>query len=359
MMLNKTIRLFLDGIGRRDEYEFYLNKFQAGHSACFALLCPDLGSLELGAEMLTFDLQFLLQLELVPAILLQGEEAEQMQDLLAHESIFVFESLSSIDAEEFVQQARAAGKVPVFVEKKSGLVEALKTLVPTVVKRVHLIRAAGSLRSEEGRTFPYVYTQKEMPDGVLREDRAWFDLGKGVLKSFPGIHLSVTSPINLLQEIFTVKGAGTLFRKGSEICSLSSSADLDRARLVELLETSFGKPLTNRAFLDQISCAYIEKAYRGAVLLEEHDAGFYLSKFAVGHEARGEGLAQELWQAVYENHPALFWRSAVSNPFNAWYQNQADGYHITEKWQVFWRGINPLNISSIIEFCNIRPPDFG
>ena len=49
--LNKTIRLFLDSIGRRDEYEFYLNKFQSEHSACYALLCPDLDSIEAGAEL--------------------------------------------------------------------------------------------------------------------------------------------------------------------------------------------------------------------------------------------------------------------------------------------------------------------
>ena len=72
IMLNKTIRLFLDSIGRRDEYEFYLNKFQSDQSACFALLCPDLGSIEAGAEVLAFDLHFLLRLELVPAILLCG-----------------------------------------------------------------------------------------------------------------------------------------------------------------------------------------------------------------------------------------------------------------------------------------------
>ena len=72
--LNKTIRLFLDGIGRREEYEFYLDKFRADRAACFALLCPDLGSIEAGAEMLAFDLHFLLRLELVPAILLSGSE---------------------------------------------------------------------------------------------------------------------------------------------------------------------------------------------------------------------------------------------------------------------------------------------
>src|SRR5210317_1543426 len=104
--LNKTIRLFLDSIGRRDEYEFYLNKFQSEHTACFALLCPDPGSIEAGAEVLAFDLHFLLRLELVPAILLCGADAGKMREALSVESIFEFHSLGSGDAKAFIQQAK-------------------------------------------------------------------------------------------------------------------------------------------------------------------------------------------------------------------------------------------------------------
>ena len=88
IILNKTIRLFLDSIGRREEYEFYLGKFHSEHTACFALLCPDLGSIEEGAGVLAFDLQFLMRLELVPTLLLCNGQAERMQLLLAGEPIF-------------------------------------------------------------------------------------------------------------------------------------------------------------------------------------------------------------------------------------------------------------------------------
>ena len=91
--LNKTIRLFLDGIGQRDEYEFYLEKFHADQSACFALLCPDLGSIETGVEILAFDLHFLLRLDLVPAILLCGDQAQAMKSALSAERIFDFQSV--------------------------------------------------------------------------------------------------------------------------------------------------------------------------------------------------------------------------------------------------------------------------
>jgi hypothetical protein len=356
--LNKTIRLFLDSIGRRDEYEFYLNKFQSEPTACFALLCPDPGSIEAGAEVLAFDLHFLLRLELVPAILLCGEQAATMRESLSVEAIFRFHALEDGDVKTFIQAARADEKVPVLVEEKADLETVLLQLVPDVARRVHFVRAAGGLQNAAGELMPYIYTERENTAPV--EDLV-FDypaLGKRLLKERPGLHLSVTSPIRLLEEIFTVKGAGTLFRKGSMIRCFTGVAEVDRVRLLQLLESSFGRKLSNEDFLSNVGEAYIEQQYRGAVLLEKHPAGFYLSKFAVGREARGEGLALELWREVSESHRALFWRSHVANPFNSWYHQRADGHHREGRWQIFWRGVSPEAISDIITYCSTRDEDF-
>lgn len=356
--LNKTIRLFLDSIGRRDEYEFYLGKFQSEHSACFALLCPDLGSIEAGSEVLAFDLHFLLRLELVPAILLCGAEAARMEEILSGEAIFTFHHLEEGGAAAFIQQARSNEKVPVLVAERMELDAALLQLVPETAKRVHFIRAGGGLKTATGEPLPYVYTHKENIQSVEPLELDYPALGRRLLQERPGVHLSITSPLNLLQEIFTVKGAGTLFRKGSEIKTFHGLDEVDRKRLLKLLETSFGKTLASEDFLSSVAHAYIEKDYRGAVLLEEHAAGFYLSKFAVGREARGEGLAMELWREVCKNHAALFWRSNASNPFNSWYHNQSEGHHRQGKWQIYWRGISPNDISTIVEFCCNRGEDF-
>lgn len=357
--LSKTIRLFLDSIGRREEYEFYLDKFRADNSACFALLCPDLGTVEAGSEMLAFDLHFLQRLELLPAILLCGAEAPRMQSALSAEPIFDFQPLDDGPVLPFIQQARDAEKVPVLVAEKMELQDALLHLLPGVAKRVHFIRAAGGLRSASGKLLPYIYTHKDNPQILGPVEYDFPSLGKKLLEERPGVHLSITSPINLLKEIFTVKGAGTLFRKGSEIGHCKGLEGVDRVRLVGLLETSFGKKLKSEAFLDNVSDAYIEKNYRGAVLLEKHLAGLYLSKFAVGQEARGEGIAVDLWREVCANHGALFWRSNAANPFNSWYHNQADGHHAVGKWQIFWRGVSADAISDIIGFCCSRDEDFA
>ena len=250
--LNKTIRLFLDSIGRRDEYEFYLNKFQSEQSACFALLCPDPGSIEAGAEVLAFDLHFLLRLELVPAILLCGEQAGSMRDALSVESIFEFHALQDGDVKDFIQHAKAGEKVPVLVAGETDLEAVLLRLVPGVARRVHFVRAAGGLKSASGELMPYIYTKKPntLPAEPMEFD--YLTLGKRLLEERPGLHLSITSPINLLQEIFTVKGAGTLFRKGSTIRRSTGMEGVDRIRLLNLLETSFNRKLTSEGFLSEV-----------------------------------------------------------------------------------------------------------
>lgn len=339
MLLNKTIRLFLDSIGRREEYEFYLKKFQSAGTDCFALLIPDLDSLEQGADALAFDLHFLLKLGLKPAVILCGAEAETRWKLLESNPLF--------ERVEFPSLGEKESGVPVFVEEQQRILDSLLQKVPTLGRRVHFIRAAGGLSTE------YYYVQK--PTTELRpEDRPLVETAAALLAERPGIHISVTSPINLLEEIFTVKGAGTVFRRGSTILS---GGPVDSGRMLGLLEESFGrKPIVG--FLENVTQMYYEQNYRGAVLLEQQTEGLYLSKFAVGSEARGEGLAQELWDEVCKNHSAFFWRSRNGNPINQWYDRHADGRHTAGSWIIFWRGIDVSAIPGVIAFCTARPADF-
>ena len=336
---------------------FYLKKFQADQSACFALLCPDFASIEAGAEMLAFDLHFLLRLELMPAILLCGEKEQKMKSALSVESIFDFQPFDMNSAVSFIQSSQKNEKVPVLVADELELDEALLQMLPQVAKRVHFIRAAGGLKDTDGELLPYVYTHKKNPiESDLEYD--YPTLGRTILDACPGVHISLTSPLNLLQEIFTIKGSGTLFRRGSELSHFDGMEQVDRQRLLGLLEASFNKKLIDQSFFESVDQAYIEKEYRGAVLLEKHEAGHYLSKFSVGREAQGEGLALELWHEIEKKHPALFWRSNSQNPFNSWYRSQADGYHLVGQWQIFWRGVPSSSISSIIEYCCSREADF-
>ena len=359
MLLNQTIRLFLDSIGRREEYEFYLNKFQSADTACFALLVPDLESLDQGAEAFAFDLHFLIRLGLKPAVVLCGSDADAKWALLAENPLF--------EKSGFPMVGTFEGRVPVFFQpledllgagslsaealaKEEACFQTLEKMVPTIGKRVHFIRPAGGFEAD------YYYTQKENSLELTADEQALADTASALLDARPGTHISVTSSRNLLEEIFTVKGAGTLFRKGSAILSPDFQT-LDKSKLLVLLEESFKKKPKD-GVLDAVTTIYLDEACRGAVLLEEHAEGLYLSKFAVGSEARGEGLAQELWAEVCEKHSAFFWRSRVGNPVNQWYDRQADGFYTTDDWMVFWRGMSAKALPGLITLCEVRAPDF-
>ncbi|QHI68056.1 hypothetical protein [Tichowtungia aerotolerans] len=347
--MNKTIRLFLDGIGRREEYEFYLNKFQSADTACFALLVPDLESLEQGVDALAFDLHFLISLGLHPAVVLCGSDIDAKWALLARSPLF--------EKAEFPNLGNSKDNVPVFfqtLENSFGAgpadFQCLERMIPAIGKRVHFIRAAG------GFEIDYYYTQKQNPVILTEQEQALADSAAALLAARPGTHISVTSPMNLLEEIFTVKGAGTVFRKGSVIIAPDFQA-LEKAKLSRLLEESFQRKPRAGA-LDAVTKVYLEENYRGAMLLEEQGEGLYLSKFAVGPEARGEGLAQELWNEMCRHHASFFWRSRVGNSVNQWYDRQADGHYTTSQWMIFWRGMPATSLPGLIEFCSSRPSDF-
>ncbi|AKJ65012.1 acetylglutamate kinase [Kiritimatiella glycovorans] len=355
MLLDKTIRLFLDGIGRREEYEFYLEKFRSAGGRCFALLVPEPRLIGEAGEMLAFDLHFLTRLELMPALLLAGPGAEEAWSRLEGHGEPPFRRVG--DPAQFDAVA-AEGLIPVFVREEAGMEEAIGETLTSSATRIHFLRSAGGLRDAGGREILYLYTARENGVQVSESDQPAARTATELLERRPDLHISFTSPIHLLPEIFTVRGAGTVVRRGSVIVRHEGLEGVDRARLAALLEQSFGRPLRDPAILDQCAECYLEQDYRGAVVLETLPEGCYLSKFAVGAEARGEGIAQELWREVRRSHAALFWRSHRGNPVNQWYDRLADGRHAVEKWRVYWIGFDAERIPGLIRRATDRPPDF-
>lgn len=357
-LINKTLRLFLDGIGRREEYEFYLRRFQGGRTAAFAIVVPDEDSVREAGDVLLFDIQFLLRLELVPVILLAGERADEMAGILAgaEGATEVRPAAHGADA-QWLADCRANAVVPI-LRGGPDPGAALLDLAPSLATRVHLLRTRGGFLAEDGARRQTVYAETEDTTSMAEDDRAVFALCRGLLDRHPGLHLSITSPITLLAELFTVQGSGTLVRRGSVIERPANDSEVDGRRMRCLLESAFRRALVNPDAWRQADTYYIEANYRGAALLQRTAFGDYLAKFAVGTEARGEGLAQELWRQVTDGHPRLFWRSREGNPINAWYKQQADGRHCADGWMVFWRGIPIGLIVDVISYCLDRPEDF-
>ncbi len=400
MLISETIRLFLDSIGRSEEYEYYLKKFRSDRSSCFAILCPDEDACLRGSENLGVALQYLQRLDLVPAVLLTGPRAEEMRSALTRSGLDIstYRPNQARPASDFgdgnqhgdapgsahsasrfapgdevelvvelgaaVQEARSQKKSLVIVWQREALVSALRFLCRQLSSRVYLIRMAGALRDVDGNELLYHHYRNESNRSrLLPEDEALAELATALGNLLDKLHLSVTAPYNLIKEIFTVKGAGTMIRAGSNLRCYSGPdeiARIDRERLLALLGQSFQKRLVDQSFLERASVVYLEENYQGAIILETRAMGAYLSKFAVDKQARGLGIAQELWERAIAEHPALFWRSRHHNSINRWYASLADGTHFAPPhWNIFWRGVALADIPRIIEFCTARPEDFA
>ena len=367
MRLTETLRFFLDGIGRSEEYEFYIRKFQSAEDGCFSVFCPDFDSVERAGELLKLNIHFLMGLDLYPALLLSGPRGPAMLEILQEDSSWILplelsreslrqtpEALGSL-LKQGALQARREKKCPAIVARET-LPRALNALDRGVSSRFLFIRMKGALRDRSLRPISLYRVLRDEP-ALAPEEYVLRQFALRLLENgMPG-PIAISSPQEMLKEIFTIKGAGTILRPGSVIEYRTSPEKTDLASLRSLLRECFRRDLKDENFFSRVDHFYFEENYRGAVLLEELEQGIYLSKFAVGVQARGEGIAQELWERTIRDHPVLFWRSRPGNFINRWYRRIAQGVQEESDWVIFWRGAPIELLPEIIRYCRERPPD--
>lgn len=160
------------------------------------------------------------------------------------------------------------------------------------------------------------------------------------LKSGTDCSVVITSPQNLLKEIFTIKGSGT-FIKYHQIEATTAIESLDRQRIKTLLEDAFGKQLDRHYFEDQILEIFYQRDYEGIAILKQINNIPYLDKFAVAKFRQGTGLGKSLWSKLTEKYPRLIWRAKPDNPLNTFYMKHCDGMVKNPRWYVYWRNLEP------------------
>ncbi|MDH5655193.1 MAG: hypothetical protein OEZ34_04760 [Spirochaetia bacterium] len=362
MLLKQTIHLFLDSIGRSEEYEYYLDKFRSESHPVFSILCPDLDSFRRVHRGILFDIQFLQKLELYPALILTGPFADEMADYCreAEGTVLIeFNPEAGIqDLTESLNQAKEKRLTSFIYIRNGTLSRFFSEFLPAVSGRIHFIRMAGSIRDPFYRPVFFYNLKKESESAILHEDLPVIDLAKKILLMHQSLHVSVTSPVNLLKEIFTVKGAGTVIRKGSLVVYKNSLSVQEVKAMEALLEKSFQKKLKNRSILEGKKHYFIEENFSAAAILEESDYGMYLTKFAVDTNARGSGIAQEIWDSMISKENRIFWRAKKNNSVNRWYLSLSDGVHKSGDWFIFWKGVGVADIPNIVQYCIEREEDF-
>ncbi|HEY4238817.1 MAG TPA: acetylglutamate kinase [Kofleriaceae bacterium] len=224
-----------------------------------------------------------------------------------------------------------------------GLAPALAAAV-TPHKIIYLT-AAGGLVDTHGEIVSAVNLEEDFPaiSATLADAGMVDKLGAiaDMLSTLPRTSsVSITSPEHLARELFTHRGAGTLVRLGERVRAHDSFDTIDTVRLGDLLERCFGRHLADDYFTaKQPLRVYLADSYRATAILTREADVPYLDKFAVTTEAQGEGIGGSIWERMMRDYPALFWRSRATNPINAWYAQKADGMYKTDRWTVFWCGL--------------------
>lgn len=139
-----------------------------------------------------------------------------------------------------------------------------------------------------------------------------------------------------------------LVRKGFsiKIFDCFEKQELNMLKLFYLLERSFGNSLNRGEYVSRfsdpfstssISKIFIAGKYEGvSIMTREFGQAYYLDKFAVLPESRGNGMVEILWQEMTANYPMFYWRSRRNNPVNSWYLERCTGFKPSSEWIVFW-----------------------
>ncbi len=391
----EAVLTFLESVGRRSEAELYLALFRRLPKESFAVIAAEAPVVEQALGSLVEQLRFLSELGLVAPVVLglfepdsaatgaarlgerlpvvglapvvhdagEAELGEQLRRELRGEQLpLVRFQPGDCDgvAGRFARVGALCGELDsrklVFLRRRGGL-------GPHGERRIelpgaHVLGAHGGGISVINLRTDYAPLTGA---GLLSaEDAALLERLHDLLlePDAARVLVSVTSPLNLLRELFTTRGAGTLVKRGTEVDRYSSYAELDAARLGALLEASFERRVRPEFFEREPLAIYVERGYRAAAILEPSPVGPFLSKFAVEPLAQGEGMGRDLWQAIERDFPRVFWRARPDNRIASWYVTECDGMLRRPRWTVFWRGLETEDVPRAVTEALERPEDF-
>ena len=359
----------VESVGRREDAEFYLKLFRELPKHSFAIVAPDAPALSEHLGRVVEDLRVLAHLGLFAPVVLglfQPAESEALADALSAQL-----SAVRLKSRRYASHApRLLERIKLDLEESRVPLIAFSDRTPTLfsrfsqigewarwlaVRKLVLVRARGGIgphltssidlgpdhllpATERGISLINLRRDLNALLGSSVLDDEEHELLRGVGEAMQldeggdakpaapdGLVTSVTAPSNLLHELFTVKGAGTLIRHGSRIEFHRSYAALDRERLGSLLTATFGRQLKATFFDREPTGIYLEQNYRGAAIVSASQGATYLTKFVVDRLAQGLGIGRDLWEAVIRDHEKVFWRARPQNPITQWYQSQCHG----------------------------------
>jgi bifunctional N-acetylglutamate synthase/kinase len=381
----EIVQRFLESVGAKADIDLYLRLFRAQRKESFAILTPNAQIVKSALDPLHFDLRILAGLGLVPVVLLgllEPKDADAqatrvaewlIEDAVACEVIRADAAGADIAPMTMaaIRAAISRGAIPLVSLEASkdlatdGRFRLLASLAGTFETRkvVFLSRRPG-FAPNGGPVVPVVSLATDLdrllaPGALPRGQALLLRQVKQVVEGVSHrLSVTVVNPLQLLREMFTVNGAGTMIRRGSRIDVHEGWDGLDQVRLKVLFESAFGRQIRPDFFDQTVARTFVEEGYRGAAIVQETPVAPYLTKFAVERQAQGEGIGGELWSLVTRDYPSFFWRSRPDNAITAWYAKQCDGLARFPGWHVFWRGLPIETIDPAVRLALAAPNDF-
>lgn len=383
---------FLESVATRSESEFYVRLFRQLPKESFAVLAAESAVLRYALSSLVDQLRFLRDLGLFAPVvvgLFEPRSAERAALRLTERCEGMNPRIHDARQSDLVAEVAAeltTEQLPIISLAKFGpkdaderfrvigdLVSGLRSRKLVVLRRRGGIGPHGSGSIElgpghflmmrgSGISIVNVTTDYESlkSSGLVAEDGELLEQLRTLLlrQDCRSTIAAVTSPLNLLTELFTAKGAGTLIKRGCTIERFERYEQVDLVKLRALLESSFERKLAPKFVARRPSSIYVEEHYLAAAIVEPGPCAPWLTKFAVERAAQGEGMGRDLWQAVVRDYPALCWRARATNPIAGWYATLCDGMMRTEKWIVYFRGISADQVPAVVQDALSRTEDF-
>jgi acetylglutamate kinase len=387
----EAVLTFLESVGRRSEAEFYLRMFHGLPKESFAVIVPGGPVVRSALGSIVEQLRFLADLGLYATVVLGlfdpdtgATSSERLIKRLPAAGLSPTpHEMSEPDLVGAVRDELRRERIPVLHFRKTEgetldqrLVQLGELSRDLGTRKLALLRRRGGFRplaakrgdaqlsvaegrisiinltTDQGRIAPGTLSKRDAE--LLASSDRLLELAEPA-----PLLISITSPLNLLKELFTVKGAGTLIKRGSAVERHVSYATLDVPRLKRLLETAFGKELSPSFFDLPPLAVYVDASYRGAAIVHDAYPAPYLSKFAVLPEAQGEGIGRDIWEVLVRHHAELYWRSRIDNPIASWYVSVCDGMVRRASWQVYFRGLPVELIPEAVAQAEARSADFA
>lgn len=383
MNIRETVLRSLSAVGAQQDAEYYAELFSRQEAETFAMLVLDPRCLKNPLqEALVTSLRILSNLQLTPILVVGAMEDDRTSVKFQAQRLSRDLERSGVKKAKLntasygliaeVRRKARKGFMPVLeMTDRRGEMNLASLTSELRPHKIIFLQPSGGLNQNGVRKETLIIG--ELPDfmetesfsaGQIRFLDCVLDLDKSAENRRSYI---IASPLNLLKELFTMRGSGTLVRRGVDILSGTSFSDYSKSNLSNAIDEAFGKRLKPEFFDTPISNGFVESEYRGGALFKTMETASgdlaYLSKFFVSRAARGEGIARDIWEAACADMPEFVWRSRLGNPFNFWYMKQCDGMQRMDNesgaWRVFWKGLDAARVPDAVSAVTSAPDDFS